>query len=50
MIYIMLRLPKFLTKPTPPRNSTLPFLKESNLYIMGLWGPPLRPETVKNAN
>ena len=50
MIYIMLQLPKFVTKPTPPFNSILPFLKEFDLYIMGLRGPPQRPETIKNAN
>ena len=31
MIFIMLWLPKFVTKPTPPLNSILPFLKEFNL-------------------
>ena len=50
MIYIMFWLPQFVSKPTPALNFILPFLKEYYLYIMGLWSPPQKPETVKNAN
>ena len=48
-VYIMLRPPKFVSKPTPALNSILPFLKKYYLFIMGLWGPPWKPETVKNS-
>ena len=50
MIYIMFWLPQFVSKPIPALNFILPFLKEYYLYVIGLWGPFQKPETVKNAN
>ena len=49
MTYIMFWLPQFVSKPIPALNFILPFLKEYYLYVIGLWGPFQKPETVKNA-